>query len=98
MRSWALAFLFCLTSTIVNAQVTLQKPTFCNSAAMILEVVSTKYQEKPVWLGTQNQGLIMLLMNETTKSWTLLEIYDEVACILGTGNRFNWLSKSTQTL
>lgn len=98
MRTLALAFLFCLISTIVNAQVTLQKPIFCNSAVMILEVVRNKYQEKPVWLGTQNQGLIMLLVNETTMSWTLLEISDEVACVLGTGNRFNWLSKYAESL
>ena len=98
MRSWALAFLFCLISTIVNAQVNLQKPVFCNSAAMILEIVATRYKEKPVWLGVQEQGLIMLLTNSTTKTWTLLEIYDEVACILGTGNKFNLLSNFSESL
>ena len=98
MRGLTLAFLLCWFSTIVNAQVTIKKPVYCDSAAKILETVATEYKEKPVWLGTQDRGLIMLLTNSTTKTWTLLEIYDEIACVLGTGSKFNLLSNFSESL
>ena len=88
MRRSALAFLFCLISTIANAQLKLDKPFFCDSATSILQIIKDRYKEVPVWVGSQNKGIVMLTVNEITKSWTLLEIYDEVACILGTGNKF----------
>jgi hypothetical protein len=88
MRRSALAFLFCLISTIANAQLTLDKPVFCDSASLILQIIKDRYQERPIWVGSQNKGIIMLTVNQNTKSWTMLEIYDEVACILGTGNQF----------
>ena len=88
MRKPALAFLFCLISTIANAQITIDKPVFCDSATAILQIIKDRYKEVPVWVGSQNNGILMLTVNEKTHSWTLLEIYDELTCILGTGNKF----------
>lgn len=98
MRTLALAFLFCLISTIANAQIKLDKPIVCDSATAILQIIKDRYQEIPVWIGSQRQGIIMLTVNDATQSWTLLEIYDEVACILGNGNKFNTMQRIGPTL
>lgn len=98
MRTLALAFLFCLISTIANAQIKLDKPVFCDSATAILQIIKDRYREIPVWVGSQSKGIIMLTVNDATQSWTLLELYDEVACILSNGNKFNIMQQIRPTL
>ena len=98
MREFALAFLFCLISTIANAQINLDKPVYCDSATTILQIIKDRYRETPVWIGSQSSGIIMLTLNKTTQSWTLLELYDELACILGTGKAFNTMQKTRPVL
>ena len=98
MQKSALAFLFCLISTIANAQVQINKPVYCDNATRVLQIIKDQYQERLIWIGSQSSGIIMLTVNEITQSWTLLETYDEIACILGTGNKYSLIHKPTPTL
>ena len=62
---------------------------YCGETAVMLQIIKDRYQESPVWIGSQSRGILMLMVNQTTQTWTLLEIYEQVACVLGTGNQYN---------
>ena len=95
MRKLTLAFLFCLFSTIANAQIVLQKPVTCDHATVIVNLLKDHYKESLVWVGTAGKTMVMLTVNTTTYTWTLLEIYDEIACILATGQKSNHIQNNS---
>ena len=73
----------------VAQSVTVQKPIDCADTAILLQGLgSSDYKEKPIWLGTE-PGVTLpkysLFVNEETKSWTLIQFDEKVACVLGTG-------------
>lgn len=88
MRSITVAFLFCLTSTLANAQ-TFQtnKPVICDDSKTIISHLGERYGERLIWLANDTQDLSKfgLFVNEKTKTWTLLQFTSEVACIVGLG-------------
>ena len=67
MRQIALAFLFCLVSIIGHAQTNLNKPVYCGETASMLQIIKDRYQESPVWIGSQSRGILMLMINQTTQ-------------------------------
>lgn len=80
------AFLFCLTSTIANAQPReLQKPILCDSLQNVITAVSKNFDEKPMWAGKDQKTQYVITFNEKTKSWSFIQFDDTMACILGTG-------------
>ncbi len=75
---------------IVAAQpVTVQKPVDCvNTETLFQGLISSNYKEKPIWLGIQSDAPLpkySLFVNEQTKSWTLVQFDEKIACVLGTG-------------
>ena len=73
----------------VAQSVTVQKPTECADTATLLRgLAGSDYKEKPIWLGTE-PGVTLsrysLFVNEETKSWTLIQFDEKIACVLGTG-------------
>ena len=89
MQRLALAFLFCLTSSIANAQpaVQLEKPVTCSTLKMVVEQLSEMYKEEPHWSGAGVYSKYIMFVNPNTQAWTLVEYNDTVACIIGTGER-----------
>ena len=93
MKKMSVAFLFCLTSTIANAQqqpgfVQVPKPVLCGPAAEILKALAdTEINERPVWIGKNEDGRSdhMLFVNPKTGAFTLVQIGKEMGCILGIG-------------
>lgn len=85
-----LLFLTLLAVGLVAAQsVTVQKPIECADTALLLRGLSgSDYKENPIWLGTE-PGVTLsrysLFVNEETKSWTLVQFDEKLACVLGTG-------------
>jgi hypothetical protein len=58
----------------------------CGVAKEILAVlVSEDYMEAPYWMGEDSSTGYVLMVNERTRSWTLLQYNDDTACVLGTG-------------
>jgi len=87
MRTFAVAFLFCLTSSIANAQsFQSNKPVVCDNAQKIIKALGENYEEKPIWAGTGEGTKFSLFINKTTGSWTIIQFTTEVACILGVGS------------
>ena len=83
------AFLFCLTSTIANAETfQINRAIVCDKIEEVIKLVK-KYGEKPIWQGKNNQGLqTVLTLNAQTKTWSLLLTDGELACILDAGPDF----------
>ena len=88
MRTLLVAFLFCLASSIANAQevIDLNKPMKCGDAEYVMTHFSTEYGEKPLWVGRDLSGShITLLVNKEKKTWTLIQYDSKLACVLGAG-------------
>ena len=85
-----LLFLTLLAVGPVAAQsVTVQKPTECADTALLLRGLSgSDYKENPIWWGIEpgaTLSIYSLFVNEETKSWTLIQFDEKIACVLGTG-------------
>lgn len=88
MRYKIVAFLFCLISSIANAQeiIDLTKPIKCSEAQIVMNYFSDTHKETPVWVGkTVHNTHITLLANKETRSWTMIEYDARLACVLGAG-------------
>jgi hypothetical protein len=89
MRILLMAFLFCLTSSIANAQevIELNKPVKCGDAQWVMNHFTGEYGEKPVWVGkdANSNSYVTLLINRETRSWTLLQYDGKMACVLSVG-------------
>ena len=85
-----LIFSILLTGTLVFAQsVTVQKPVECaDTETLFRGLTDSNYKEKPVWFGIET-GVTLpkysLFVNEETKSWTLIQFDEKLACVLGIG-------------
>jgi hypothetical protein len=100
MRMLALAFLFCLFSSVVNAQssVQLDKTVTCSTFKAVVEVLSGMYKEEPHWNGAGAYSKYIMFVNPETREWTLVEYSDNgMACIIGTGERSTLLKFGAKT-
>lgn len=59
----------------------------CDKIELVFEHFVTKYAEMPVWHGKDRNSGYLLLVNERTGSWTMLQYADDIACVLGVGVR-----------
>lgn len=88
MRNTTMAFLFCLISSIAHAQqiIDLQKPLKCSDAQSVMNYFVDTHKETPVWVGKSVHNThVTLLINQETRSWTMIEYDDRLACVLGAG-------------
>ena len=73
----------------VAQSVTVQKSIECADTATLLRGLSgSDYKEKPIWWGIEPGTTVSrysLFVNEETKSWTLIQFDEKIACVLGTG-------------
>jgi hypothetical protein len=83
------AFLFCLASSIANAQevIELNKPMKCGDAEFVIRHFAQEYGELPLWVGKEKQSssYITLLVNKDKKTWTMVQYDSKLACVLGAG-------------
>ena len=90
MRTLYVAFLFCLASSIANAQeiIELTKPVKCGKAEWVMNHFAQEYGEMPLWVGKDKTtgSHITLLVNKETKTWTLTQYDSGMACVLGAGD------------
>ena len=88
MKKVAMAFLFCLSGSIVNAQdiIDLTKPMKCSEAQNVMNFFANNHKETPIWVGkTVHNSYITLLANKETRSGTMIEYDSKIACVLGAG-------------
>lgn len=88
MRDTTVALLFCLISSIVPAQdiIDLTKSMKCSDPQKVMNYFRDTHKEIPVWVGKSVHNThITLLMNTATRSWTIVEYDNNLACVLGAG-------------
>ena len=88
MRQLTMAFLFCLASSIANAEpFPSTKTVICDQLTVVVEALSSKFDEKVVWMGKDiNDGTTYVLTaNEKEHTWTYIQSDGKLACILGLG-------------
>lgn len=86
-------YLLILSLALVGAaaaqSVTVQKPVECaDTATLFRGLISSDYKETPIWFGTEPDATLSkysLFVNEETKSWTLVQFDEKLACVLGAG-------------
>lgn len=80
------ASVFCLTSSIADAQVQSTKPVLCFQPEKLIKEL-TDLGEQPIWFGValDNKSYYTLTVNDRTNEWTLLQFDDKNACIIGLG-------------
>jgi hypothetical protein len=94
MNKRALAFLFCLISTLANAQIFESKTTIrCGETKYILSnLAGEEVEEQPMWVGNNdaNKTSTMVMVNIKTQTWTVVQFDRKIACILGVGEGFKF--------
>jgi hypothetical protein len=75
-----------LLPALANAQpVTVEKPVVCDIPKTVIESLTGTHQEKPFWVGSDEKSRYIMLVNEETGTWTMVQFNNKIACILGTG-------------
>jgi hypothetical protein len=75
-----------LLPALAHAQpVTVEKPVICDTPKVVIESLTGTHQEKPFWVGNDDKSRYIMLVNESTGSWTMVQFNNSIACILGTG-------------
>jgi hypothetical protein len=77
---------------LVSAQsITMQKPLECtDTKTMFRGLINGDYKENPIWWGIEPGDTVSrysLFVNEQTKSWTLIQFDEKMACVLGAGEK-----------
>jgi hypothetical protein len=87
MRSFLLGVL--LLPALAFAQpVTVEKTLPCDKVDSVIEQLTKKYEEQPVWFGTSGESRVGVLINTKTNSWTVIQFNDKIACVLEAGEGF----------
>ena len=86
---YLLLFVLLVLGIAVAQSVTVKKPVECADTATLLRGLSgSDYKERPIWWGIEPGATVSkysLFVNEETKSWTLIQFDEKIACVLGTG-------------
>jgi hypothetical protein len=94
MKKLALAFLFCWTSTLANAQLFESKTTIqCGETKYILtNLFGGEVEEQPLWVGTNDTSKTstVVMVNNNTQTWTVVQFDKKIACVLGVGEGFKF--------
>jgi hypothetical protein len=78
--------------------VTVEKPIVCDTTKIVIETLTGKqYEEQPFWIGSDNNSRYVMLVNEKTSTWTFVQLNENVACILGTGEQYRQIFSGTKT-
>ena len=95
---YILTFLTSLLCLTVVAQTTTKKEVYCdNTDKLLLILQNSEFEEVPIWFGKGDGKApnYSLLVNQKTKSWTMIQFNNEIACVIGTGENFNLLTKKS---
>lgn len=74
----------------LQAQELVNKPVYCGPINGLLSKLSGTYDEKLYWIGKSESedSKFALLVNNKTKTWTIVQFNGSVACVLGSGIDF----------
>jgi len=84
-----LPILILLSPLLASSQsIQINKPVTCDSTLLVFQALLEQAGEKPIWVG-KGDGVdtsrTVILANEKTKSWTIVQFDKNMACVLGSG-------------
>jgi hypothetical protein len=85
MRKFLLGVLL-LPALVVAQPVTVEKPVICEKTELVIESLQKgEYKENPSWIGYDDKSKYALFVNEKTRTWTMIQFNENIACLIGTG-------------
>lgn len=88
MRKFLMAVLFLPLVSMAQPVVITQKLN-CNSTTGVFEKIArSEFKEKPVWIGSNKTSKIVVVVNEKTGTWTIIQFNDEIACLFAAGEGY----------
>jgi len=86
-----------LISSVAHAQLSEYERKFtCGKTQFVITALTQNAQEKPVWAGADSQSgtQTMILQNNKTLTWTVVQYDQDMACVLQSGIGFKILTDS----
>jgi hypothetical protein len=86
-----------LISSVAHAQLSEYERKFtCGKTQFVITALTQNAQEKPVWAGADSQSgtQTMILQNNKTLTWTVVQYDQDMACVLQSGTGFKILTDS----
>ena len=81
--------LILLVPLLASAEpIQINKPVTCENTLLIFQALVEQAGEKPIWVGKgdgTDTSKTVILANEKTKSWTIVQFDKNMACVLGSG-------------
>ena len=81
--------LILLAPLLASAEpIQINKPVTCENTLLIFQALVEQAGEKPIWVGKgdgKDTSRTVILANEKTKSWTIVQFDKNMACVLGSG-------------
>ena len=81
--------LILLVPLLASAEpIQINKPVTCENTLLIFQALLEQAGEKPIWVGKgdgTDTSRTVILANEKTKSWTIVQFDKNMACVLGSG-------------
>lgn len=81
--------LILLVPLLASAEpIQINKPVTCENTLLIFQALVEQAGEKPIWVGKgdgTDTSKTVILANEKTKSWTIVQFDKSMACVLGSG-------------
>ena len=78
----------CATAQAQQTQQTLQKTVDCAPTQLVLKNLQRKYGEQPLWGAQVQHTTVAVFVNQQTKTWTLIQFDENLACVLDTGTHY----------
>lgn len=68
--------------------VKVEKPVLCHTTELVLPEIYKQYKEVPIWGSKLEDSKIAVFINPDTKTWTMLQWNDDLACVLEAGEGY----------
>lgn len=72
----------------IQGPVKVEKTVICGPIEDVLKTVAKEYKESPIWGSKMEDSKIVLTVNDDTKTWSILQFNDKVACMIDSGTGF----------
>ena len=91
MKRKLAATMLALASTFVQAQelTKQQKAVACSQDIKVVEATINEYKERLFWVSKLESTVIALFVNHKTKTWSLLQWNERIACVIDAGTDFD---------
>jgi hypothetical protein len=95
---YILLFLALFTSVAYAQPSITKKEVYCDKTEILIPVIKGKdFQEVPIWFGKGDGKApnYSLFVNNETRSWTIIQFNNELACVIGSGESYQVITKKT---